>query len=371
MRRSIGWSFLAVTLAVIVIALVASQVPFPKRIQQQQTSLAKTAATGLVTPASGQTSVTPTPARAPVPTPSSTPAASPTGAATPAPNGTPDATPPPTPALTLFKESNGMSIGCEPGSIDQYLTCEAKEPGGFSMTFYLYLPKNDNPKTKYPLVLLLEGGGERADPTKTEQQNRDALLNDPYAQVWGPGFPGPYSENVQGRWPSFVVIPQLTSTERFVDVPANVGSYTMAAQPNDSMRMTKEIVDTLQLAYKNIDAKRLYLTGLSMGGYGAWEAAERWPQYFAAVAPIAGAGDPSYASRLVKLPIWAFQSTDDTIVPISGSRDMIQAIKNAGGNPRYTEYTDQGHGSWLAPYTILGKPTPTPDFFSWLFSQHR
>lgn len=366
MRRSIGWSFLAVTLTVVVIALVASQVPFPNR-NQQQTSLAQTAETGQATSSSGQSGMTPT--RAPSPTPS--PASSPADGAKAALNRTPDASPASPPALRLFKESNGIRIGCEPGAIGQYLTCEAKEPGGFSMTFYLYLPRNDNPKTKYPLVLLLEGGGERADPTKTEQQNRDALLNDPYAQVWGPGFAGPYSENVQARWPSFVVIPQLTSTERFVDVPANVGSYTMAAQPNDSLRMTKEIVDTLQLVYKNIDANRLYLTGLSMGGYGAWEAAERWPHYFAAAAPIAGAGDPSHAARLVTLPIWAFQSADDPIVPISGSRDMIRAIRAAGGNPRYTEYTNQGHGSWLPPYTILGTPTPTPDFFSWLFAQHK
>ncbi len=264
-----------------------------------------------------------------------------------------------------------MKMGCLPGSPDQYLTCEAQEPSGFSMTFYLYMPKGYNAKTKYPLVLLMEGGGERIDPTQTAAQNRDKLLNDPYAQVWGPGYPGPFSVNVQSQWPSFIVIPQLTSTERFVDVLANVGSYTLAPQPNDSMRMSKEIVDTLQLAYSNIDANRLYLTGLSMGGYGAWEAAERWPDYWAAVAPISGAGDPSVAARLVNLPIWAFHSADDPIVPVSGSRDMIAAIEAAGGHPKYTEFTNMGHGSWLAPYTIMDKPSPTPDFFSWLFAQHK
>jgi predicted peptidase len=362
-----------VAVGVIVVVVFATQVPIPKRVSRRQTSLAKTAQTEETTPVPSLAVATPTPASTlpASPSASATTSATPTGTPSPQASPTLAATPSEDMNLQLIKESNGMSIGCEPGSIDQYLTCEVKEPGGFSMTFYFFLPKNYNPDADYPLVMLMEGGGERSDPTKTEDENRDTLLNDPYAQIWGPGFDHPYSQDVQGKWPCFVVIPQLKTPDRFVDVDANHGSYTMAPEPNDSMRMSKEILDTLQLAYHNIDRKRIYLTGLSMGGYGAWEAAERWPDYFAAVVPIAGAGDPTYASRLVHLPIWAFHSVDDTTVPVSGSRDMIQAIDAAGGLPRYTEYTDQGHGAWLAPFTILEKPTPTPDFFSWLFAQHK
>ncbi len=271
----------------------------------------------------------------------------------------------------LDRQSNGMRIGCLSGTPDQYLTCEALEPQGFKMVFYLFMPKGYTTGTKYPLVLLLEGGGQRADPTKTDDQNRHATIDDPYVQVWGPGFPEPYSEDVQGNWPCFVVVPQPVTPARFVDFPAGFGSYPLTPQPNDVMRMTKEIVDTLQLVYANIDANRLYVTGLSMGGYGTWETAERWPSYWAAAAPIAGAGDPSKAARLVNLPIWDFHSTDDNIAPVSGSRDMINAIRAAGGNPKYTEYTNMGHGSWLAPYTLMGAPSPTPDFFSWLFAQRK
>ncbi|HEX3723999.1 MAG TPA: dienelactone hydrolase family protein [Nitrolancea sp.] len=293
------------------------------------------------------------------------------------------ATPEPTPSATavpsdasvlqhgMLTESNGISIGCQLGLITQYLTCMAKEPSGLSLTFYLFVPKGYTETTNYPLVLVLSGGGERAIAKNPAWLNRVGVVANPYAEVFGPGYPGQYSENVQGRWPSFIVIPQLVNPARYVDVPANQGSYTLAKQPNDSMRMTKEIVDTLQLVYHNIDANRLYVTGLSMGGYGAWEAAERWPNYWAAVAPIAGGGDPSKAGLLVNLPIWAFHSADDPVVPVSGSRDMIQAIRAAGGNPKYTEYADLGHGSWLAPYTIMGSPSPTVDFFSWLFAQHK
>ena len=270
-----------------------------------------------------------------------------------------------------LQDLNGLKIGCTPGQPDQYLSCEAQESNGLSLTFYLYLPKGYTPGTKYPLVLLLEGSGERADANKSAGENRNAIVESPYAQVFGTGFSGQDSENVQEHWPSFVVIPQLVNPARFVDVPGSQGSYTMTPQPNTSLRMTKEIVDTLQLVNHDIDPARLYVTGLSMGGYGTWEAAERWPDYWAAAAPIAGGGDPSKASRLVNLPLWAFHSADDSVVPVSGSRDMIAAIRALGGHPKYTEYSDLGHGCWLAPYTIMGNPSPTPDFFSWLFAQRK
>lgn len=267
--------------------------------------------------------------------------------------------------------SNGISIGCEPGDLIQYLTCKAREPGGYSLRFYLFTPKDFRETTKYPLVVQLEGSGQRANPNNPEEQNAIGAIGNPSAMVLGPGFPQPYSVDVQDRWPSFVVIPQMLDTERFVSVDSQQGSYTMPARPEPSLRLTKEIVDTLQLIYHNIDPNRLYLTGYSMGGYGAWEAAERWPNYWAAVAPIAGGGDPSLAYRLIDLPIWAFQSANDDVVPVSASRDMIHAIREAGGTPLYTEYLTLGHGSWLAPYTIMGRPSPTPDFFDWLFAQHK
>jgi predicted peptidase len=234
------------------------------------------------------------------------------------------------------------------------------DSNGSKMTYYLYVPNGYNPQHTYPLVLLLHGGGESANSKATPEKNMALLLNQFYTQVWT-------SPAIQQKWPSFIVIPQVVSPNRWVNIPAATGSYTLADQPSDSLRLAKEILDMLQQEYQGIDAHRLYVTGLSMGGYGTWEAIERWPGYFAAAAPLAGAGDLSKAALLVHLPIWAFHGAQDTDVPISGSRDMIQAIMQVGGHPRYTEYPNDGHDLW-GPGKVYS-PTSNPAFFAWLFSQ--
>jgi len=253
---------------------------------------------------------------------------------------------------------------------DNYLTRTYVSPSGFQMTYYLYVPANYNPAQAYPVVLLLHGGGERATKGKTAAQNREVLMRQAYVQVWGPGYAanGKYGPDVQQHWPSFIVVPQVVNPSQWVDIPAWHGSYTLAPQPTPQLEAAMEILNLVQQQY-HIDPHRRYITGLSMGGYGVWDAIERWPNYFAAAAPLAGAGDPALAARLVKLPIWAFHGTKDNVVPVSGSRDMIQAIEAAGGHPRYTEFPQSGHEIWDKVYATMNGPSPVPDFFSWLFSQ--
>jgi predicted peptidase len=229
---------------------------------------------------------------------------------------------------------------------------------GHKMTYYLYVPAYYNPQQKYPLVLLLHGGGERGKSKSTAAQNRQLLLSQPYVQIWEQPI-------IQDHWPSFIVVPQIIGgTDRWVNVPAHVSSYKMQAEPSTSLMMAKEIVDAVQKQYSDIDANRLYITGISMGGFGVWDAIERWPNYFAAAAPVSGAGDPSKAAVLKQLPIWDFHGTKDTTVPVSGSRDMIAAIKAAGGHPHYTEFPGATHVIWTQAYSL-------PGFLPWFFSQRR
>lgn len=280
-----------------------------------------------------------------------------------------------TPALITAPITDlSLGVSCQTPPPDEYATCLFDDGSGDSLVFYLWIPKNDNPSIQYPSVLLLEGGGETYDPTKTPEENRDTLLNDPYAQVWGPGTPIiPYSPSptVQQQYPSYVIIPQIKAGDRFVNVPGNTGPYTMTPEPSDSLRMTKELEDRLQQIYPNFDPNRRYITGLSMGGYGTWDAIARWPNYWAAAGPMCGGGDPSKAAELTKLPIWAFHALYDNIVPNAGTTDMIDAIRADGGSPKYTEPDTDDHGAWTWAYQITGKPSTTPGFFAWLFAQHK
>jgi len=113
-----------------------------------------------------------------------------------------------------------------------------------------------------------------------------------------------------------------------------------------------------------IDPDRVYLTGLSMGGYGAWDLAARHPERFAAVVPVCGGGDPAQADRLRDLPIWVWHGDRDRSVPVEQSRRMVEALRRAGSAVRYDELPGVGHGSWKQAYGAGGA-------IDWMFAQRR
>jgi predicted peptidase len=130
--------------------------------------------------------------------------------------------------------------------------------------------------------------------------------------------------------------------------------------------MAMEIEQSLVQTYPQIDANRIYIGGVSMGGFGAWEAAERWPETFAAAFPIAGAGDPKAAAALAHTPIWAFHGSGDALVPVQGSRLMTQAARAAGAMVCYTEYPGAAHDIWFTK-----RPLNDPRVLAWIFAQTR
>jgi predicted peptidase len=230
------------------------------------------------------------------------------------------------------------------------------DQSGNSMTYYLYGPSSYTPSGSYPLILVLHGGGEVAELNYSAQKNRDVLVSQPYVQAFT-------SAAVQQTWPSFVVAPQVPAGQRWVNVPASVSSYTLASTPSRSLGLAIGIVQSLLVTYPMIDPNRIYVTGISMGGFGAWEAAERWPDLFAAAVPIAGAGDPQAAAALVHVPIWALHGSADAVVPVLGSRLMVQAARAAGGMACYTEFPGAGHGVWSI------ENLDNPALLTWLFSR--
>ncbi len=124
------------------------------------------------------------------------------------------------------------------------------------------------------------------------------------------------------------------------------------------------LIDDLTEKY-HVDKDRIYLTGLSMGGYGTWATASAYPEKFAALVPICGGGDPANAAKLKDLPIWVFHGGKDTAVPVRRSEEMVKALKEAGAkNVEFTLYPDAGHDSWSETYA-------NPKLYEWLLKQTR
>lgn len=180
---------------------------------------------------------------------------------------------------------------------------------------------------KWPLVLFLHGAGESGTD-----------LNK--VKVHGP----PKIVEAKGPFPFILVSPQCPGRGWNPDV-------------------LNALLDDLMKNYR-VDPDRVYLTGLSMGGYGTWALAAAHPEKFAAIAPICGGGSPKDAPKLARLPIWVFHGAKDTTVPLQRSEEMVEAIKAAGGNPKFTVYPDAGHDSWTATYD-------NPEFYTWLLAQKR
>jgi len=214
--------------------------------------------------------------------------------------------------------------------------------------YRLLKPEKLEPGRKYPLVLFLHGAGERG------ADNAIALK---YLPAWLA------EREARGQFPCFVLVPQCPSERMWIDKPWGQKEHSMSAEPTDEMKavlaMLKEVIES-----EAVDRDRIYITGLSMGGYGAWELAIRHPELFAALVPICGGADEKYASKLVGMPIWAWHGTVDQAVPVERSRRMIDAVRAAGGKPLYTELEHVGHNSWAPAYRC-------PDLLNWMFRQSK
>jgi predicted peptidase len=233
----------------------------------------------------------------------------------------------------------GLALGCV--VLAQINRTAAGEPGKqepreldravkVKMKYLLYLPKDYDAKQSFPLLLFLHGAGERGD-------DLNAL------KVYGP----PKMIESGQDLPFIVVSPVCP-----------VGK-TFETLTSDLTVLLDEIVEK----YK-VDQDRIYATGLSMGGFGTWALAVSTPNRFAAIAPICGGGDPRSARRIAHVPAWVFHGAKDTTVPLERSEKMVEALKQSGGNVRFTVYPNTGHNSWIEAYA-------DPELYEWLLQQKR
>lgn len=195
--------------------------------------------------------------------------------------------------------------------------------------YLLYLPDDyKNSKTEWPLILFLHGAGERGDDLNKVKIHGPPKLID------------------KGKKFQFIIIsPQCPENQWWSIETLDV--------------LLKEVTK-----HYRVDKNRIYVTGLSMGGYGTWSMAIKYPNRFSAIAPVCGGGDPNNAQLLKDLPIWVFHGEKDNTVPFQRSQDMVDALKKAGGIVKFTKYPEAGHDSWTATYN-------NPALYDWFLSQKR
>jgi len=198
-----------------------------------------------------------------------------------------------------------------------------------SLNYLSFLPEGYDPSNNYPLIVFLHGIGERGDDPEKIMAN---------------GLPQILEQNL----PIILICPQCPDG-------------TIWSMETDAL---DAFIDDVIRNYP-IDENRMYLTGLSMGGYGTWDYALRYPNRFAALAPVCGGTlRLEDIGRIKHLPIWAFHGELDKRIPAEGTRLLVRTLEAVGGNIKATYYPEVGHNAWVHAYS-------TPELYEWLLRQER
>jgi predicted peptidase len=200
-----------------------------------------------------------------------------------------------------------------------------------SLKYLLYLPvRYELSRKKWPLILFLHGMGECGDDLKIVENHGPPML----------------IARKKKHFPFVIISPQCPKNLRWSGL---------------RLELLNALLDEVIAEYR-IDEQRIYLTGLSMGGFGTWRLALAYPDRFAALAPVCGGGDPEQAHLIAHLPTWAFHGAKDDVVSIENSQKMVAALKKAGCDVKFTIYPDTGHDSWTETYN-------NPKLYAW-FLEH-
>ncbi len=231
-------------------------------------------------------------------------------------------------AMLIFASASGLRAQAPAAGEQVPQVLQRGAPDSLALAYLLYLPEGYDGGADWPLLLFLHGAGERGSDL---------------AQV---AVHGPPRLLREGRALPFIVAsPQL---------PA--GQYWHPGALH-------ALLDDLAARYR-VDEDRVYVSGLSMGGFGTWALAVDRPARFAAVAPVCGGGDPTAVCGIGALPVWAFHGAQDTVVPIERSEELVAALEACGGDVRFTVYPDAGHDAWTETYA-------NPALYDWLLARRR
>jgi predicted peptidase len=223
-------------------------------------------------------------------------------------------------------------------------------PDGKEAKYVVFVPHDYKGDRAYPVILFLHGAGEWG--TDGQKQLTVGL--------------GPAVRQREKTFPFLVVFPQSQRQTWGISLANVLSIHNILATWSADQPEGKRALAMLAAVEKDyrVDPERVYLTGVSMGGYGVWSLAASQPERWAAIVPVCGGGEPGAARKIKALPCWCFHGEDDKSVAVSASRAMVKALWAAGGHPNYTEYAGVGHDSWVKAYD-------TDDLYEWLLRHRR
>lgn len=224
-----------------------------------------------------------------------------------------------------------------------------------SLGYRLYVPESYSADKTYSLLLYLHGSGERGNDNKRQIADVDQsylirrIINDE-----------PLRENF------IIVAPQCPGDDKWVNYQDHLpGTYVLNETPQtQSSKLVMSLLQKELTVSYSVDPDRIYVSGISMGGFGTWDLLCRYPDYFAAAIPVCGGLDVTCAETIKHIPIWTFHSDDDTIVLPVGTQSMVQALQDMGSDITYTKTDPWGHGAWTPAYQEA-------ELLAWLTSKTR
>jgi uncharacterized protein (TIGR03067 family) len=227
-------------------------------------------------------------------------------------------------------------------------------PAGGELAYRKLSPQVVNAGQRLPLVVFLHGSSERGDDNTAQLKHGLDYLASPEGMK---------------EFPATIIAPQCPQNSRWTSLLSirdnEEENFTseLESTPNKIMRLTQELISSLIVNDPTIDPDRIYVTGLSMGGFGTFDLISRMPSVFAAAVPLCGGGDtrPEIVERIKRIPMWVIHGQKDQVVDAKYSRRVVEALENAGANPRYSELPGFGHNIWDVTYS-------DEELYKWMFS---
>lgn len=218
---------------------------------------------------------------------------------------------------------------------------------GLKIPYRFFAPTLHSPDKTVPLVLYLHGAGERGNDAGDIVLKNGAL-----------NF-----ASRESQYPCYVLVPQCPQNMKWSPYQKELGYYRLSDSASIIQELLIALLDSIQQVYA-VDTSRVYVVGISMGGFGTWELVMRNPLRFAAAVPICGGGDITKVQRIKHLPLWVFHSADDQVIPVHWSRALVDSLKTLGAPIQYTEFADVGHNAWSPAFA-------NDSLYKWLFSQKK